>query len=306
MMEKNDHDADMQSAFECVENEGSEQNCSPGHEGVEYGVIEGNCSSGQNSGIDAMEKKTFAVVEFADDNSIEIVPTTWLEEATELNYLRSLGGADEGAAVRKMMRKVASTEVLSAYSLKGRKGKLAFQSLRICNIIVRKKWKYSAVLSFLDRFVSPRETSGNMERGDEENQAAGYDQPEDQGEAAAAVEPTGSFDGSEPGSPLSETAAASPVASSTSAAVPRAPRRRARPREQPSEVERQLLEALRTRPVAPAPPPRSVDEHFLLSLVPSLERLPPQTKEYVKFQMHKLIYESSTVMLNLEQLEPIE
>ncbi|XP_056617575.1 uncharacterized protein LOC130432294 isoform X3 [Triplophysa dalaica] len=53
-----------------------------------------------------------------------------------LNYLRSLGGADEGAAVRKMMRKVASTEVLSAYSLKGRKGKLAFQSLRICNIII--------------------------------------------------------------------------------------------------------------------------------------------------------------------------
>ncbi len=60
------------------------------------------------------------------------------------------------------------------------------------------------------------------------------------------------------------------------------PRRRAqrRPREQPSEVERQLLEALRTRPVAPAPPPRSEDE----------------------FQIHKLIYESSTVLLNLEQL----
>ncbi|XP_056614399.1 transcription factor Adf-1-like [Triplophysa dalaica] len=171
-----------------------------------------------------------------------------------------------------------------------------------------KKWKYSAVRSFLDRFVSPRETSGNMERGDAENQAAGYDQPDDQSETAAAVEPTGSFDGSEPGSPLSDTAAASPVAPSTSAAVPRAPRRRAlkRPMEQPSEVERQLLEALRTRPVAPAPPPRSEDEHFLLSLVPSLERLPPQKKEYVKFQMHKLIYENSTVVLNLEQLEPIE
>ncbi len=50
-----------------------------------------------------------------------------------------------------------------------------------------KKWKYSAVLSFLDPFVSPRETSGNMERGDEENQAAGYDHPEDQGETEAAA-----------------------------------------------------------------------------------------------------------------------
>ncbi|KAA0721339.1 hypothetical protein E1301_Tti019761 [Triplophysa tibetana] len=371
IMERNDHDADMQSAFECVENEGSEQNCSPGHEGVEYGVIEGNYSSGQKSGIDAlydhfmafsvalslllspslavvhnkystelmtyfvaktkdlygeqfmvynihsmihlpaeaihfgsldacsafpfenflgklkrlvrsgkqplvqvakrlmeisvspqtqfvvaakcklsrpnngfilgegkcceaieervesdesgspvvlckvfekceplfmdpcdsrMEKKTLAVLEFADDNSIEIVPTTWLEEATEdilamqrtilaalapsnmadedildgpcqtledfaqldkmlekgdkrtkmLNYLRSLGGADEGAAVRKMMRKVASTEVLSAYSLKGRKGKLAFQSLRICNIIIKATQKNFKTLKVID------------------------------------------------------------------------------------------------------------------------------------------------------------
>ncbi|KAF4114148.1 hypothetical protein G5714_004371 [Onychostoma macrolepis] len=147
------------------------------------------------------------------------------------------------------------------------------------------------------------------------NQAAGYDHPEDQGETAAAAagqsetEPTGSFDGSEPGSLLPEPAAASasPAGPSTSAAVPTVPpRRRAqkRPREQPSEVERQLLEALRTRPEAPATPPRSEDELFLLSLVPSLQRLPPQTKDFVKFQIHKLIYESSTVLLNLEQLEP--
>ncbi|ROL46215.1 hypothetical protein DPX16_0932 [Anabarilius grahami] len=142
-----------------------------------------------------------------------------------------------------------------------------------------KKWKYSAVLSFLDTFVSPRETSGNMERGDDENQAAGYDHTEDQGETEAAGH--------------SETGG---------------PRRRAqrRPRQQPSEVERELLEVLRTRPVAPAPRPRSEDELFLLSLVPSLQRLPPQTKDFVKFQIHKLIYENSTVVLNLEQLEPTQ
>ncbi len=50
-----------------------------------------------------------------------------------------------------------------------------------------KKWKYSAVLSFLDPFVSPWETSGNMERGGEENQATGYNQPKDQGETEAAA-----------------------------------------------------------------------------------------------------------------------
>ncbi|KAI7801296.1 hypothetical protein IRJ41_004322 [Triplophysa rosa] len=31
-----------------------------------------------------METKAFAVVEFADDDSVEIIPTTWLEETTEV------------------------------------------------------------------------------------------------------------------------------------------------------------------------------------------------------------------------------
>ncbi|XP_073694004.1 uncharacterized protein [Garra rufa] len=107
-------------------------------------------------------------------------------------------------------------------------------------------------------------------------------------------EPTGFFDGSEPEPAAASASSASP---STSAAGPTAPpRRRAqrRPRKQLLEIKPQLLEALRTRPAAPAPPPRSEDELFLLSLVPSLQRLPPQTKEFVKFQIHKLIYESSS------------
>ncbi len=166
------------------------------------------------------------------------------------------------------------------------------------------------------------------------------------------TEPTGSFDGSEPGSPLPEPAAASASLPALQhlllypqvctgnnenvyvhiiftvstqfvnefnlfcvlilqnvlfyTAQPRRERAQRRPREQPSEVDRQLLEALRTRPAAPAPPPRSEDELFLLSLVPSLQRLPPQTKEFVKFKIHKLIYESSKVLLHLEQLDPIE
>ncbi|XP_048059307.1 uncharacterized protein LOC125275974 isoform X2 [Megalobrama amblycephala] len=53
-----------------------------------------------------------------------------------MNYLRSLGGTNSGAAVRKMLRKVASNNVLSAYSLKGKKGKLAFKDLIICDIII--------------------------------------------------------------------------------------------------------------------------------------------------------------------------
>ncbi|XP_058629593.1 platelet glycoprotein Ib alpha chain-like [Onychostoma macrolepis] len=128
-------------------------------------------------------------------------------------------------------------------------------------------------------------------------------------EEVGQSEPTGPFDGSEPGSLLPEPAAASasPAGPSTSAAtVPTAPPRR-RAQKRPRSSHRRWAAApgsTRTRPEAPAPPPRSEDELFLLSLVPSLQKLPPQTKDFVKFQIHKLIYESSTVLLNLEQLEP--
>ena len=49
-----------------------------------------------------------------------------------------------------------------------------------------KRWKYSAVLSFLDPFVTPRETSGNMGRGVEEERTAEYTQDEDEGEVGEA------------------------------------------------------------------------------------------------------------------------
>ncbi|KAA0712544.1 hypothetical protein E1301_Tti019060 [Triplophysa tibetana] len=53
----------------------------------------------------------------------------------DMNYLRSLGGLNPGAAVRKMLRKIALNEVLGAYSLKGKKNKQAFQDLQICNLV---------------------------------------------------------------------------------------------------------------------------------------------------------------------------
>lgn len=54
-----------------------------------------------------------------------------------------------------------------------------------------KKWKYSAVLSFLDPFVTPRETSGNMVQNVQEDRTAEYRsqqeaEDEDQGPEAAA------------------------------------------------------------------------------------------------------------------------
>ena len=67
-----------------------------------------------------------------------------------------------------------------------------------------------------------------------------------------------------------------------------------------SRIEALLLEHLQKRPDPPAP---SEEKLFLISLAPSLERLQPDMKALVKFQIHKLIYEASTVVLNLEPAE---
>ena len=42
------------------------------------------------------------------------------------------------------------------------------------------------------------------------------------------------------------------------------------------------------------------DAQFLNGLLPSLKRLPPDTKEYVKFQLHKVIFDATQFTLNLE------
>ncbi|XP_047205342.1 myosin-1-like [Girardinichthys multiradiatus] len=110
----------------------------------------------------------------------------------------------------------------------------------------------------------------------------------------------------------SEAPAASSVPdsapSSSAAAQPPVGRRRrrtVRPREEPSEVQRELLEALRNRP-PPPPPPRvySSMEHFLLGLAPSLERLSLEKQELIKLKLMRMIFEHSTVGLNLDHVDP--
>lgn len=49
-----------------------------------------------------------------------------------------------------------------------------------------KRWKYSAVLSYLDPYVSPQETSGNIDPRNWDEQTAGY-KPQETTEAAAGL-----------------------------------------------------------------------------------------------------------------------
>ncbi|KAL3988919.1 hypothetical protein ACER0C_013237 [Sarotherodon galilaeus] len=135
-----------------------------------------------------------------------------------------------------------------------------------------RRWKFFAVMGFLDPFLTPRETSESSDYAAEPSPAASS------------------------GSPV--------PGPSTPAAAPTGPQRRKAQKRQrdgsqdgPSAVELAILESLKR----PRPSPT---EYFLLSLAPALESLPPQTREFVKFQMHKLVFESSTAVLNLETLDP--
>ncbi|XP_078105870.1 uncharacterized protein LOC144517641 isoform X2 [Sander vitreus] len=50
-------------------------------------------------------------------------------------FLTTLGGPTTGTAVRRMLRRVATNNVLKEYSLRGRKAKKVFQDLTICRVI---------------------------------------------------------------------------------------------------------------------------------------------------------------------------
>ncbi|CAM4571970.1 unnamed protein product [Leuciscus chuanchicus] len=179
-----------------------------------------------------------------------------------------------------------------------------------------KRWKFSQILGFLDPFVTPRETSGNME-GVEAQIEEDY-HLEDQGQpeeiSGETVTEANYQRGDRPRFPASPPVSPVPGPSAPAAEPTGQQRRRARrrPRERsqdgPSEVEQALMALMellsQPPPRPPAPPPLSADEHFLLSLLPFLQSMPPYIKENVKFQIYKLTMENSTTVLNLEQFDP--
>ncbi|XP_028326235.1 uncharacterized protein LOC114477813 isoform X1 [Gouania willdenowi] len=180
-------------------------------------------------------------------------------------------------------------------------------------------WKY------LDPFISPRDTSSNMVQGVEEDRAAEYGHPSETGEVnnegeeaegegegedagGADVEAGGAHveaGGADGGAAAvarvpANAAAASPAGSS--AAKPSGRRAKKRPSQGPSEMDLVIMEALRRPPPSP-PPPMSADEMFLKSLLPTLQRVPPENREFVKLQMYKVLVDNLPVTLNLENFE---
>ncbi|XP_035864238.1 uncharacterized protein LOC116062167 [Sander lucioperca] len=69
-------------------------------------------------------------------------------------FLTTLGGLTTGTAVRRMLRRVATNDVLKEYSLRGRKAKKAFQDLTIFRVITGRCYfivHISIMLSLADK-----------------------------------------------------------------------------------------------------------------------------------------------------------
>ncbi|KAK7149182.1 hypothetical protein R3I94_008711 [Phoxinus phoxinus] len=177
-----------------------------------------------------------------------------------------------------------------------------------------KRWKFSQILGFLDPFVTPRETSSNMAGVEawigEDNHLEDQGHPEEQS-GETVTEPYQTEGGQRTPSPSPVSPVPGP---SAPAAEPIGQQRRARrrPRERspdgPSEVEQRLLALLSqplTRPPTPPPtPPLTSDEHFLLSLLPFLQSMPPHLKDIYKLKLFKFAMENSHTVLNLESFDP--
>ncbi|KAK5603198.1 hypothetical protein CRENBAI_012927 [Crenichthys baileyi] len=118
-----------------------------------------------------------------------------------------------------------------------------------------KKWRFSAVLSFLNPFVAPRPTTSNMGQVEEMAEDLPAPPPE---ENTSETEDTNDDDTEERSTPSEAPAASSASDSACSSSAAAQP-------PEPSEAERALLEALQNRP-PPPPPPRvySSMEHFIL------------------------------------------
>ncbi|KAK7919087.1 hypothetical protein WMY93_010371 [Mugilogobius chulae] len=120
----------------------------------------------------------------------------------------------------------------------------------------RRKWRYYAIMTFLDDHIEPRATSGNMAHVEEA--AAQYPPTPDRGEEEA--ESSGSESQAAQLRPEDSAAAQSPPRSPVPGPSSRgpalsAPRRRrstaVRHQEEPSEVEETILNALRQPPPQP-------------------------------------------------------
>lgn len=55
-----------------------------------------------------------------------------------MNFIKLIGGLNKGEAVTRAMNRVFTNSFGSRYSWKGKKGKLSFENLKVCEAIIGK------------------------------------------------------------------------------------------------------------------------------------------------------------------------
>uniref|UniRef100_H2MF20 MADF domain-containing protein n=1 Tax=Oryzias latipes TaxID=8090 RepID=H2MF20_ORYLA len=132
-----------------------------------------------------------------------------------------------------------------------------------------KRWKYSAVPSFLDPFFSPREMNGNMDAKDL---------------IVITTTKTVSCFSVPPSQLIIIFLFFTSIGSR---------KKRKRSWDEHVDFEREILRALQAEPQPlPPPPPLSETELFLKSLIPMIDRLPPMRKGALKLKIHSLVFEA--------------
>ncbi|CAL8378262.1 unnamed protein product [Gadus morhua 'NCC'] len=139
-----------------------------------------------------------------------------------------------------------------------------------------KRWKYMAIMGFLERHVKERVTSSNMEQGDYSQEIAP--------EILALLAPTYQ-------SPLwTPLLHLLPLPHTVTPLRPVPPPPRRRQLEQPLSVFQQsILSSLQKEKENTLA--LDEDEHFMLSLVPSLRRLSNQKRAQARMRMQQVLYD---------------
>lgn len=164
-----------------------------------------------------------------------------------------------------------------------------------------KKWRFYNAISFLEAFVTLRPTTSSLSPVEEET-AENLLAPTQDQEAPEApeTEAAESIEQVEPSPSQAPAPAPLTVRPPSPVAAPKpkgGKRKRLRPSEEPTAMEQAILVALKNRP---APTQQfSPIEYWLLSLAPSLEKLPFYDQELLKMKINKLVFEHCTAVLNL-------
>ncbi|KAK0142794.1 Transcription factor Adf-1 [Merluccius polli] len=150
-----------------------------------------------------------------------------------------------------------------------------------------KPWKYAGIMAFIDPFMDDRESQTNM--GEPGPVSESECESEDTEQAASGRAPV--VDQEEPGrAPVEQM----PPAQAEEQAAGHSRPKKGRGQTRSLDVEERLLTAIEavSNRVGQSPPPEDSDSLFFRSLQEDFKLLSHRTRQDLKFQMYRMVYEA--------------